>query len=76
MTGNKNAAPVLAHRDGRGDGRTLVHTTTIVHQAAAACKTYLLRCGAILASCAAARSWPRWHPSGGSVQSVPAPPAA
>ena len=51
MTGKKNAAPVLEHRDGKKS--QAASTTTgilIVHQAAAACKTYLLRCGAILAA--------------------------
>lgn len=50
MLRNKNAAPVLEHRDGRGDGKIGRPTAFIVHQAAAACKTYLLRCGAILAA--------------------------
>lgn len=51
MNGHKNAAPVLEHRD--GIERQAASTTTgtlIVHQAAAACKVYLLRCGAILAA--------------------------
>lgn len=52
MLGNKNAAPVQEHRDGRGDGKIGRPTAPIVHQAAAACKTYLLRCGAILAAMA------------------------
>ena len=52
MLGNKNAAPVLEHRDGRGDGKIGRPTASIVHQATAACKTYLLRCGAILAAMA------------------------
>ena len=50
MLGNKNAAPVLEHRDGKGDGKIGRPTAPIVHQAAAACKAYLLRCGAILAA--------------------------
>ena len=51
MMCTKNAAPVLEHRDGKE--RQAASTTTgtlIVHQAAAACKVYLLRCGAILAA--------------------------
>lgn len=52
MLENKNAAPVLEHRDGKGDGKIGRPTAPIVHQAAAACKTYLLRCGAILATMA------------------------
>lgn len=50
MTGKKNAAPALEHRDGRGDGKIGRPTAPIVHQAAAACKVYLLRCGAIMAA--------------------------
>lgn len=51
MTGKKNAAPVLEHRDGKKNRAGLAPTgTLIVHQAAAACKVYLLRCGAILAA--------------------------
>ena len=53
MMCTKNAAPVLEHRDGKE--RQAASTTTgtlIVHQAAAACKVYLLRCGAILAAMA------------------------
>lgn len=53
MMCTKNAAPVLEHRDGKE--RQAASTTTgilIVHQAAAACKAYLLRCGAILAAMA------------------------
>lgn len=49
MPEKKNAAPVREHRDGRGDGKIGRPTTPIVHQAAVACKVYLLRCGAILA---------------------------
>ena len=51
MMCTKNAAPVLEHRDGKE--RQAASTTTgtlIVHQAAAACKAYLLRCGAVLAA--------------------------
>ena len=51
MNGHKKAAPVLEHRDGKE--RQAASTTTgtlIVHQAAVACKVYLLRCGAILAA--------------------------
>lgn len=51
MTGKKNAAPVLEHRDGKkSQAASTTAGTLIVHQAAAACKTYLLRCGAILAA--------------------------
>ena len=53
MMCTKNAAPVLEHRDGKE--RQAASTTTgtlIVHQAAKACKAYLLRCGAILAALA------------------------
>lgn len=53
MMCTKNAAPVLEHRDGKE--RQAASTTTgtlIVHQAAAACKAYLLRCGAVLAALA------------------------
>ena len=52
MLGNKNAAPVLEHRDGKGDGKIGRPTALIVHQAAAACKAYLLRCGAVLVALA------------------------
>ncbi len=53
MTGKKNAAPVLEHRDGKKRQEASTTTgTLIVHQAAAACKVYLLRCGAILAALA------------------------
>ena len=50
MMSTKNAVPALVHRDGRGDGKIGRPTAPIVHQAAAACKVYLLRCGAILAA--------------------------
>ncbi|MBM6916134.1 hypothetical protein H6B33_12090 [Gemmiger formicilis] len=52
MMSTKNAVPALVHRDGRGDGKIGRPTAPIVHQAAASCKTYLLRCGAILAALA------------------------
>ena len=52
MLGNKNAAPALERRNGRGDGKIGRPTTPIVHQAAVACKVYFLRCGAILAALA------------------------
>ena len=54
MTGTKNAAPVLEHQDGkmRREKKEEKTGNFIVHQAAAACKTYLLRCGAILAAMA------------------------
>ena len=53
MTGKKNAAPVLEHRDGKKSQAGLAPTgTLIVHQDAAACKVYLLRCGAILSALA------------------------
>ena len=53
MMCTKNAVTVLEHRDGKE--RQAASTTTgtlIVHQAAAACKVYLLRCGAVLAALA------------------------
>ena len=51
MMCTKNAAPVLEHRDGKKSQAASTTTgTLIVHQAAAACKVYLLRCGAILAA--------------------------
>ena len=54
MTGKKNAAPVLEHQDGkmRREKKEKTTGTYIVYQAAAACKTYLLRCGAVLAALA------------------------
>ena len=50
MMSTENAVPALVHRDRRGDGKIGRPTSPIVHQAAAACKVYLLRCGAILAA--------------------------
>ena len=53
METKKIAAPVLEHRDGRGDGKIARRPTTpIVHQAAVACKVYFLRCGAVAAALA------------------------
>ena len=53
MLGNKNAAPVLEHRDGKKSQAASTTTgTIIVYRAIAACKAYLLRCGAVLAALA------------------------
>ena len=53
MMCTKNAATVLEHRDGKKSQAASTTTgTLIVHQAAAACKAYLLRCGAVLAALA------------------------
>ena len=53
MPENKTAAPVLAHGNGKKSQATSTTTgTIIVYQAIAACKAYLLRCGAILAALA------------------------
>ena len=53
MMCTKNAAPVLEHRDGKTSRDKEANTgTSIVYQAAKACKAYLLRCGAVLAALA------------------------
>lgn len=53
MTENKTAAPVLAHGNGKKSQAASTTTgTIIVYRAIAACKVYLLRCGAILAALA------------------------
>lgn len=53
MQKNKTAAPVLQHQDGKKNQAASTTTgTIIVYRAIAACKVYLLRCGAILAALA------------------------
>lgn len=53
MTENKTAALVLQHQNGKKSQAASTTTgTIIVYQAIAACKVYLLRCGAILAALA------------------------
>ena len=53
MQKTKTAAPVLQHPDGKKSQAASTTTgTIIVYQAIAACKVYLLRCGAILAALA------------------------
>ena len=53
MMCTKNAATVLEHRDGKKSQAASTTTgTLIVHQVVEACKAYLLRCGAVLATLA------------------------